>query len=273
MAMNQASTEDLKNKILEKEAGKGNPPEKKADQARIVQAQLEKMLPELKKALPRHITAERIARIALTACRMTPKLMELSMTNPASFFGAVMQAAQLGLEPNLLGSCYLIPYGSQVQFIIGYQGMIDLANRSGELSYIYCKTVHKNDFFKQALGTSPKIEHEPALENRGEIIGFYACAVLKNGSIPFEFMSVEDINKIRDAHAGRGRDGNINKIWVDHYEAMSKKTVIKRLIKYLPVSVEFKEKIEMDGRNIIDLEKSEFSISESMDTEFSNELM
>lgn len=276
MAINQADTNKLEQKMAEKEVAKGNAPTDKKDQAKFVQAQLEKMLPELTKALPRHITAERLARISLTACRITPKLLEISMTNPTSFFGAVMQAAQLGLEPNLLGSCYLIPYGNVVQFQIGYQGMIDLANRSGELKYITAETVYENDIFDFRLGTSAKIDHVPARTNRGQPIYFYAYAELKNGAFPFKVMSIEDVNKIRDNHGGRGRDGSLNKVWVDHYEGMSKKTVIKQLIKYLPISVEFKDKLAIDERNIIDLDRSEYATTDAagmLDTEFSAELV
>lgn len=276
MAMNQADTNKLEQKLEQKQNGAAAPANTKKDAAKLVQDKLTAMLPELKKALPRHITAERLARITLTACRLTPKLMDIAIQNPPSFFGAVMQAAQLGLEPNLLGSCYLIPYGNVVQFQIGYQGMLTLANRSGELSTISVETVFKNDEFRYTLGTKREIHHIPAEGDRGEIRFFYAVAEMKNGSNSFKVMSAEDINKIRDKHAGRGRDGNVNKIWVEHYEAMAHKTVIKRLLKLLPISVELKEMMEMDGRTIIDLEKSEYTVTDDeqfSDVEFAEELI
>lgn len=271
MAMNQADTSKLEQKIESKQAGGGNAAGGKKDLGALVQAKLTAMLPELTKALPRHITAERIARITLTACRLNPKLMEIAVSNPPSFFGAVMQAAQLGLEPNLLGSCYLIPYGNVVQFQIGYQGMITMCYRSGELSTLRVETVYENDFFEYEYGSDERIKHVQKLRDRGEVYCFYALAKLKDGSTYFKIMGVDDVNKIRDKHAGRGKNGQVNQIWVDHYEAMAHKTVIKRLLKILPISVELAENIMMDSRTIIDLDKHEFTVDEDEGVDFSAE--
>ncbi|HEJ2203269.1 TPA: recombinase RecT, partial [Pseudomonas aeruginosa] len=104
-------------------------------------------------ALPKHMTADRLARIALTEIRKVPALAKC---NQESFLGAVMQCAQLGLEPgNALGHAYLLPFGngkakdglSNVQLIIGYRGMIDLARRSGQIVSLTARTVHQNDQF------------------------------------------------------------------------------------------------------------------------------
>ena len=118
-------------------------------------------------ALPKTLTADRLTRIVLTECRKTP---ELRRCNPASFFGAVLQCAQLGLEPgSALGHCYLLPYGNgkardgrpNCQLIIGYRGMIDLARRSGQIVSIHAYCVHKKDDFAYELGLHPDIKHRP----------------------------------------------------------------------------------------------------------------
>src|SRR5689334_6268402 len=92
-------------------------------------AMLEQWKPEIARALPKHLNADRMTRIALTSFRRTPKLGEC---NPLSVFAAVIQAAQLGLEPDTLGRSYLIPYGKECQFVPGWKGLVDLMNRSGQ---------------------------------------------------------------------------------------------------------------------------------------------
>ena len=93
-----------------------------------------------------------------------------------------MQAAQLGVEPNTpIGQAYLIPYGNQVQFQLGYKGLIDLAYRSGEVQSIQAHEVHENDTFEYELGLNPKLKHVPAMKDRGPVILYYAVIKLKNG--------------------------------------------------------------------------------------------
>ena len=96
---------------------------------------------QLALAVPKHLSADRMARIAATELRKTPALLN---TTPASFLGAVMQSAQLGLEPgSALGQAYLVPYGNQCQLILGYRGMIDLARRSGQVLSLSAFAVHE----------------------------------------------------------------------------------------------------------------------------------
>lgn len=193
-------------------------------------------------ALPKHINTDRFVRIAITAIRQNPKL---AVCSQESLLGALMVSAQLGLEPGgVLGQCYLIPYGKECQFQIGYKGMIELLRRSGQLADIYVYTVHENDEFKITYGLDRNLIHTPNFDNPGEEIGYYAVAKLKDGTKPFYFMSDKQVEE----HAKRFSKTFNNGPWKTDFEAMAHKTVIKQLLKFLPVSVEFLENIDKDGK-------------------------
>lgn len=162
-----------------------------------MQALVQSMMPQIQKALPSVLTGERFARMVLTALSSTPQLSECT---PQSFMGAMMQAAQLGVEPNTpLGQAYLIPYRNhgrlECQFQLGYKGLIDLAYRSGEITDVTAHEVHENDEFEYELGLTPKLRHVPALKDRGRVTMYYAIWHTKAGGYGFEVMSVEDIQK------------------------------------------------------------------------------
>lgn len=238
MATNQSLKNQLANKAKNTEAAPPSP-------AQTIAAYLKKMGPEIEKALPKHMDADRMARIALTTIRTNPKLLECSVP---SLLGAVMQAAQLGLEPGLIGHCYLVPFKnnktgqSEVQFIIGYKGMIDLARRSGQIENIYAHAVYSNDEFDYELGLEPKLKHKPYMNgDRGEFIGVYAVAHFKGGGYQFEFMPKEEIEKRRK----RSKAASAGP-WVTDYEEMAKKTVIRHMWKYLPISIEIQQQAAQD---------------------------
>lgn len=203
-----------------------------------VAAYLKKMEPEFAKALPAHMTAERLARVALTTIRTTPKLLECTIP---SLMGAVVQAAQLGLEPGLIGHCYIIPYGKEAQFIIGYKGMIDLARRSGQIQNIYAHAVYEADHFEYELGLHPKLEHKPASGRRGAMTYVYAVAHFKDGGYQFEVMDMEEIERRRQRSKA-----SKNGPWVTDFEEMAKKTVIRHMWKYLPISIEIQQQAAQD---------------------------
>ena len=208
-----------------------------------------KMKAQFQAALPKHMTAERMARIVTTEIRKTPALAKCDQ---ASFLGSVIQCAQLGLEPgNSLGHAYLLPYGSQVQLIIGYRGMIDLARRSGQIVSIAAHEVCANDHFEMVYGLDEKLEHKPGLADRGPVIGFYAVAKLVGGGHAFEFMPMRDVEEIRDNSQGWQQAVKFKKQdshpWGAHFVEMGRKTVIRRLAKYLPLSIEFQTAATLDG--------------------------
>lgn len=208
--------------------------------------------PSIKKqmalALPRHMTADRLARIATTEIRKTPALAKASQE---SFLGAIMQCAQLGLEPgSALGHAYLLPFGngkdkynrSNVQLIIGYRGMIDLARRSGQIVSLSARAVYERDEFHFEYGLHEDLKHVPYEDgDAGALTHVYAVARLKDGGVQFEVMSRKQIEAIR-AQSKAGNNGP----WATHFEEMAKKTVIRRLFKYLPVSIEMQTAIGLD---------------------------
>lgn len=204
---------------------------------------------QIAKALPSVMTPERFTRIAMTAVTQNP---QLGQCTPGSFIGALLTAAQLGLEPNTpLGQAYLIPFRNgknggalECQFQLGYRGMIALAHRSGELQNIEAHIVYENDSFDYELGLNPVLKHKPAKENRGKIAWVYAVYRLTSGGFGFEVMSYEDVNKHRDKFskaAGRGFSP-----WDTAWEEMAKKTVIKKALKYAPLQSEFTRAMSED---------------------------
>lgn len=216
------------------------------DPYRKAQSYLKAMLPAISEALPKShgMDAERLSRITLTTLKQNPKLLECSIE---SLLGAVLQSAQLGLEPNLLGSCYFIPYKGQVSFQIGYKGLIDLVTRKGEVISIVAQEVRQGDQFDFEYGRNETLKHVPApMQKRGEAIAYYAYAHLKNGGFVFQVMSVEEIKKIRDDHSISYKFDKQNSIWGKHFDSMAMKTVLKRLIKYLPISVETQAAVSFD---------------------------
>lgn len=212
-------------------------PAKKAQQI-TMKDWINKSMTQIEKALPKAISAERFARMATTAVTMNP---DLGKCTPASFIGAMLTAAQLGLEPNTpLGQAYLIPYNNyktgakEAQFQLGYRGMIELAHRSGDFVNIEAHIVYENDEFDYELGLEPKLRHKPAKKNRGQIAWVYAVYKLKSGGFGFEVMSKEDI----DAHREKYSKAK-NSPWTTSWEGMAKKTVIKQALKYAPLKSDF----------------------------------
>ena len=205
---------------------------------------LKRMHTQIEKALPSVITPERFTRIALTAYSRNEKLQECTAE---SFLGSMMQAAQLGVEPNTpLGQAYLIPYRNkgvmEVQFQLGYRGMIDLAYRSGEVQNIQAHEVYENDTFEYELGLEPKLKHIPALKDRGEVILYYAVFKLTNGGVGFEVMSKEDVEAFAKKKSKTYGTGP----WQSDFDAMAKKTLVKRLLKFAPLKSDFVRAVTAD---------------------------
>jgi recombination protein RecT len=211
---------------------------------------------EIAKMLPKHLNAERLLKVAQIAATTTPALAKCDV---ASLVGAIGQCAQMGLEPNtVLGHAYLVPFNTKrkdgngnerwvnsVQVIIGYKGLIDLARRSGQIVSIAAHEVCTNDKFELVYGLDEKLIHTPALGERGEIIGFYAVAKLKDGGHCFEFMSRLQVEQIQAAADKKNKYPS--KVWQEHFTEMGRKTVIRRLAKYLPLSIEFQTAAALDS--------------------------
>ena len=211
-----------------------------------LQQYIKQMEKEIKKALPSVITPERFTRIVLSALSTNPKLAE---TTPQSFLGAMMTAAQLGVEPNTpLGQAYLLPYWNskanayECQFQLGYKGLLDLAYRSGEISVIQAQVVYSEDTFTYSFGLEPTLKHIPAPSDRGEPVYVYAIFKTKEGGYGFEVMSIEDIRTFAQRYSKAYDSGP----WQTNFEEMAKKTVLKRVLKYAPLKTEFLRGLAQD---------------------------
>ncbi|MEM4065939.1 MAG: recombination protein RecT [Candidatus Micrarchaeaceae archaeon] len=235
-----ANVQEVKNQMIQKSEKDG-----KTTQYKNIQELLKRMAPEIQRALPANLSADRLTRIMLTEIRQNPKLLDASQI---SLLGAVLTSAQLGLEPGMLGQVYLIPYYNkntrtvEVQFQIGYKGLIELVRRSGEVTSISAHEVYEKDSFTFEYGIDEKLIHKPLLNgDRGQLIAVYAVAKFRNGGYAFEVMSIDDIEKLRK----RSRTPDVGP-WVTDYTAMAKKTVLKQLCKYLPIATEVAKAIAND---------------------------
>nr|DAQ98153.1 MAG TPA: RecT protein [Caudoviricetes sp.] len=183
--------------------------------------------------------AERFTRICLTAMRQTPKLAQCE---PASILGAMMTCAQLNLEPNTpQGLAYLIPYGRECQFQVGYKGLMQLMYRSGAIASFNADVVYRQEveqgLFEYESGISPRIIHKIDLLNPEartgkpeDVIAAYAAVVLKTGEPIVRLVTKMEIDQARALNRGN------SPAWRDHYAAMAIKTAIKRLSAWLPVT-------------------------------------
>lgn len=202
-------------------------------------------LQQLAMALPRHLTAERFARVAITEVRKNPTL---ATCEPASFMAALVQAAQLGLEIGSgLGHAYMLPFRNnksgtmEAQLIIGYRGLLDLIRRSGLIRRLSAHVVYAGDKFDYSLGTSEYIEHVPCGESASaKITHAYAIAEFKDGAMQMEVMTRGEVDRIRD----RGRK---NPVWDSDYAEMARKTVVRRIAKYLPLSPELSDAMTIEA--------------------------
>ena len=206
--------------------------------------------PIIAESLPKHLDATRLTRVALNAINTTPKLLECYVP---TLVGAVMQAAQLGLEVNTpRGEAYLVPFWnsrkrrSDVQLIPGYRGLIDLARRSGGVRGIEAAVVYALDKFDCRMGSDPSLSHEPFLDGPpGEKRLAYAIARFSDGGWQFELMPAWKIDDIKARSKSRDKEGKLVGPWITDEDEMWRKTVVRRLCKYLPMSVELARAVQL----------------------------
>jgi recombination protein RecT len=201
---------------------------------------LKAFLPEIQRALPKHLNGDRISRIALTAFRRNPKLAEC---NPLSVFAAVIQASQLGLEIDTQGRAFLVPYKKECQFIPGWKGLTELLNRSGQ-GTAWTGAVFQGDDFDYMLGDSPFVHHKPSGESDPDLMTHvYAVGRVKGAEWPIiEVWKIERVTRHRNKY---------NKVGDKHYsfnnwEMYARKIVLLQVLKYMPASVELATAIELD---------------------------
>ena len=213
---------------------------------KTMQSYIKTMSGEIEKALPSVITPERFTRMVLSAISANPKL---GSCTPTSFLGAMMSAAQLGLEPNTpLGQAYILPFFNngtlEAQFQLGYKGLIDLAYRSGEVEVVQAQVVYENDEFECEYGLDPKLAHRPAASNRGKAVKVYAMFKTKTGGFGFEVMSMDDI-RVHAEKYSKAYKSSFSP-WKTSFEEMAKKTVLKRVLKYAPLKSDFVKAVVQD---------------------------
>lgn len=233
--------------------------------AKPIELLIEQSLKELDKAVPSFMSAERLARIALTTIRLNPKLAECT---PESFLGALFQSAQLGLEPNVEGQAYIIPYLNskkvvnsdgkttwvkimEAQFKIGYKGYIELFYRHDSAEHVDMHAVYENDFFECEYGTNANLRHRPAFKNRGEVIAYYAIAKIKNGGSVFKVIGKDECIEHGKTHSKcydkEKQCFAKDTPWAKDPNSMCKKTVLIQLAKLLPKSIELQKALAMDN--------------------------
>lgn len=216
---------------------------------------IQSMENQFKRALPEQVGVQRFVRIAITVVRTNPFLMKCE---GMSIVAALMQSAQLGLEPNTpLGEAYLIPYknkrvvdGKEVwvdeaQFQLGYKGLISLALRTGEYKAIYAHEVYQNDEFEYSYGLNKNLHHIPSDEPVGEPVKYYAVYHLKNGGYDFVVWSRTRIVNHSKKYSKAVQKGWTSP-WSTDFDGMAKKTVLKEVLKYAPKSIEFAKQLSAD---------------------------
>lgn len=201
-------------------------------------------------ALPNVISSDRFIRVALTEIR---KSRALQACDPVSVCSAVMQAAQLGLEfGSSLGQIYLVPFGQECTLMVGYRGYIALLQRSGSIKSMSAHAVYEGDFFEYELGLEQKLVHKPTGIQKN-LVFVYAIATLQDGTKQFEVMSREAVEHVRD-NFSRAKNSDS---WKKSFDEMAKKTVIRRLIKMLPIAPEVADALSVDEPETIEVREPE----------------
>lgn len=239
---------NLKNELQKKATGN----EKPKTPVENVQSWLNKLTPEFERALPKHVTVDRLLRIALTTIKSSPNLLNCSM---GSLMGAIMQACVLGLEINTpLGHCYIIPFNNrklgmhQATFILGYQGVADLVWRTGKIASMQARAVYDGDTFEYEFGRNEFIRHIPSKDFSFDkpITHFYAYATTKDGAFHGEVFVKAKVDwwKQTFSPSKNSNDSPWNK--KETYPQMGCKTVLKQCCKLLPKSIELATAISND---------------------------
>lgn len=234
--------------------------------------QIKQMESQFAMAMPRGAEASQLVRDALTTLRQTPKLGDC---DPASVLGGLMSLAQLGLRPGVLGHAWLLPFydknsrGFKAQVVIGYQGLVELAHRSGQIKSLIARTVYEHDTFEVDYGLEDNLVHKPAMRGpKGEPIAYYAVAKFTTGGHAFIVMNHDEMIEYRDKHAtAKTREGKVVGPWRDNFDGMARKTVVRQLSKWMPKSTDMARAIESDESVRVDLTPAAIDYPQHIDGE------
>lgn len=211
-----------------------------------IKAALDRMAPQMAEVVPRHLSAEKLLKVALGSIKKDSKLLECSVS---SLLACVMEASKLGLSiGGILGEAHLVPFAKEATLIIGYRGFVSLMRRGGDISTVRAVVAFEKDRFRYVEGLSPNIEHEPSLaEDRGAMTHVYAVAKWKDSDdCQFVVLGKQAVMKARAVSKKQ-------ELWDAHPEAYWQKTAIRRLAKLAPLEVEAADAIERDDqREFID---------------------
>lgn len=223
-------------------------------------------------ALPKHINADTMLQVTLTTIRVNPKLAECE---PKSMLTAILIASQFGLLPDgVTGQSYIIPYWNskkgvlEAQLQIGYKGELELARRSGQVARVECNVVYEKDSFEYEFGLAPVLKFKPSTGgDRGKKLYIYALVMLKDGSPYFDVWTIGQI----DDHRRRFSKQPDGPAWTSSPDKMGKKTVLKQVLDYCPMSVEYQKANRFDDLaeggqpQMLDIELSpdDFTVSEA----------
>lgn len=234
------------------QANAGNAVAQRNDPPQGLEQTIRSMESQFALAMPKGVEAAQLVRDAITVLRQNPKLAQCDQT---SFLGSLMTCAQLGLRPGVgpLGQAYILPMWNNkdrrfdAQFILGYKGMLDLANRAQDMEMVIAREIYEGDQFDIDYGTN-MLSHKPAFRDRGEIWAYYAIFYRKGATIPtFEFMTREDAERHRDKFAmAKKKDGTIVGPWVDHFDSMAKKTCVRKLFTWMPKNTDLQNALVAD---------------------------
>lgn len=223
------------------------------------------MMPQVKAAIPKHLTPERVIQMCITMVSQNPAIKNCT---PGSILGWMMAASTLGFKPvPALGYCYAVPYKNtkkikdaagntreiqvtECQFQIGYKGFIDLARRSGQIETIYAYPVHDGDTFSFSLGLTPDLKHVPAPDGDNKpLTHAYAVVKYKDGGYNFIVLTKQEIERLRKRNPMQR--GSIQGAWASDYDAMACAKALKQLHKWMPLSDEMMTAVQAD-ENVIE---------------------
>lgn len=203
-------------------------------------ALVEKYRDDFATVLATHINPDQWIRLVTGYLRRNPAVAKVAVANPGSFMSAVLDCASKGL---VIGDTYhLVVFGSEIQGIADYTGLIEMMYRAGAVASVKAELVYAGDTFRYDPGSMERPEHQAEwFGERGEIIGGYGYAVMANGATSrVVLMGKADFEKHRAV--GRGST-NSNSPWVKWYGAMCLKTLVRELNKWVPTSAEYRDEV------------------------------
>lgn len=223
----------------------------------LVASMFEAQLDQYIKAIGGEKQAIQFMRQAISLCKVNPKLLDCDRN---SLLAEIMSAAELKLSLNSrLGQAYLVPFKGKAALIVGYKGYIDLFYRHELSKALYAERVYRNDRFNITLGSDRRIEHIPCIDgDRGDIIGYYAYASTTRGQEQIYFMSHYEMVKFKNST----QNTQFSNFWRDNFDEMALKTVIRRVLTYMPKSIEFMYAMAKDGEVLAPISANQLSTPE-----------